>query len=104
MSKEKVIQQLIFLHGKMLPPQKWWINDDGEVMELEGIAFDCRSDFWFFLNEDGDPANLNWGGEEPAIHQDLLFETQEEAKRAAMQHCQDMISRYNDRFVQLVSK
>lgn len=77
-------------------------------MELEGISFTNNPDYWWFLDEDGEAINIKWNDmsdpdDYPSIHQDLLFENKEDAKAAAYSYCQDMVSKYNDRFVQLVN-
>lgn len=109
MSKQETIKILIFLHGKPLPSKKWWLHEDGEIIELEGVSFANNSDYWWFLDENGEAVNIKWDNmsadpdDYPAIHQDLLFENKEDAKAAASSYCQDMVSRYNNRFVQLVN-
>lgn len=108
MSKQETIKMLIFLHGKPLPSKRWWLHEDGEITELEGISFANHSDFWWFLDEYGDPLNVKWDDgsdpdDYPSVHQDLLFENKDDAITAASSYCQDMISKYNDRFVQLVN-
>lgn len=106
MSKQEVIKTLTLHYGEPLPSKKWWLHEDGEIMELEGVSFTNNSDYWWFLDEDGEPINSNWNDKSdpddyPSIHQDLLFEDEKEAIAVARSYCQDMVSRYNDRFVNL---
>jgi hypothetical protein len=99
MTKEDTIQGLIFAYGKLLPAKNWFIHEDGEVYQSEGITFKHHLDHWWFLDKHGEPINSNWTGacgaedDYPSIHEDSLFETEAEAKEAAQHYLEREIER-----------
>lgn len=107
MTKENTIHFLVLAYGNQLPTKNWFIHEDGEVYQSEGISFDSVPDLWWFLNEKGVAINNNWTLDEenhPAIHQDLLFETEEEAKEAARKYLEKEIAKLQERFLKLKTK
>lgn len=105
MSKQDTIESLSFAYGKPLPPKNWFIHEDGEVYQSEGITFENIPDCWWFLNKNGEPINTNWTGDEgaedqyPSIHEDSLFETEQEAKETARIYIERELERLQKLYV-----
>jgi hypothetical protein len=101
-SKQEVIQQLERLYGKQLPPKTWFIYEHGVVEKHEGLAFGCQPDQWWFLDDHGYSIYDENG--EYSIHQDLLCETEEDAKLAAEKYCLEEIARLQHLLAKLKGK